>query len=155
MSKTLFKTLKEMTKEERKKLFHSLFMSISMIFLMSGMALLLYSCKSEPVAYETYKAETDWDGVLKSGTWIRQSNNIAAMQDVERIKFLSLEGTSWTVRLEFSGAQSDECSAVMNKDSGSLNAGSVSYNVHLSEHEGYWLRLTSPSDEVADFILEN
>lgn len=155
MSKSLFTTLKEMKGEDKKKLLHTVVFVLSMLFFLTGFGLTMYSCKSEPKSYEAYKAETDWQSILPSSVWVRQSGSISSLESVQKIRFMSNSGSSWTVRLESSETQSDECTAEINNDTGSLDTGTISINIHLSEHEGYWLRLTSPSSEVLDFIFEN
>ncbi len=155
MGKTLFKTIKEMKTEDRKKLVRTLLMTISLTVFVSGVGLTLYSCKSEVPSVEAYKTETDWAAVLEDSTWVKQTCRIAALDSVQRIRFTMVDGNNWKVRLETSDAQRDECAAVIEKDSGTLTTDSGIVRLHLSEHEGYWLRLTSVSGEVADFIFEN
>ena len=154
MSKSLFNTLKEMKGEDKKKLLRTIVFTLSLLLFLTGFGLTMYSCKSEPRTYEAYKAETDWNSVLQSSIWIKQSGSIGSLETVQKIRFISSSGSSWTVRLESSDTQSDECTALMDKNAGSLETGTGSYNIHLSEHEGYWLRLTSAANEVADFIYE-
>lgn len=155
MSKSLFKTVREMKPEDRKKLVRTLLMTVSLAVFVSGVGLTLYSCKSEVPSVEAYKAETDWAAVIAQGVWVKQTCRIAALDSVERIRFTLVDGNNWKVRLESSDARKDECPAVIDKESGSLSFDTGVFGLHFSEHEGYWLRLTSASGEVADFVFEN
>ena len=155
MGKTLFKTIREMKPEDRKRLVRTVLMTISVAVFVSGVGLTMYSCKSEVPSVEAYKSETDWAAVLEDSTWVKQFCGIAAFDSVQRLRFSMVDEKNWKVRLESSDSQKDECSAVIEKDIGSLTTDSGVVGLHLSEHDGYWLRLTSVSGEVADFIFEN
>lgn len=155
MGKTLFKSIKEMKAEDKKGLVKSIFTTIALAVFLSGVGLTLYSCKSEVPSVESYKVETNWVEVLSDSTWVKQSCRIAALDSIQRIRFTMVDERNWKVRLEASDSQRDEGAVVIDKDSGSLSYGSAVMGLHLSEHDGYWLRLTSVSGEVADFIFEN
>lgn len=159
--KSLFSTLKEMKKEDRKKLENTLVLTISTVILLVGCSLLFFSCKSQPEPYKEYEPEIEWASVLKDSTWTVQTNQLntepfpEALKNLSKIVFLTSNSNIWTCRLETADG-SDECTITLDKDTGSLTYGSTKLDVKLSESSGsYYMRLTGTGNKVCDLQLTN
>ena len=159
--KSLFTTLKEMNKEDKKKLQHTLILTISTVMLLVGCSLLFFSCKAQPEPYKEYEPEIEWVSVLKDSTWTVQTNQLntepfpEALKNLSKIVFLTSNSNTWTCRLETTTG-SDECSIALDKDTGSLTYGPTKLDVKLSESSGtYYMRLTGAGNKICDLVLEN
>ena len=160
-NKSLFKTFREMKDDERKKLIHTIVITLSVVFFVVGISLAFFSCKSQPSAYESYSVPIDWKAVLKDSTWLVDSGALdyedipTALRKLSKLVFLSNDGNSWTCRIETSTAQTDECTVSMNDDKGFLVYGTCKLDVHLSENDNsYFMRLTASGSRTVDLALK-
>ena len=164
--KTLLSTLKEMKSEDRKKLTHTLILTVSAAFLIVAVSLVFFSCKSDPNAYGSYTVPVDWVSIMKDSTWVVQSNNLdvepfpVALRKLSKIVFLSQNGSTWTCRIETSTADTDECVVAMDSAASDSTKGSLTYvttklDVNLSEsNDQYFMRLTGSGNRTCDLLLD-
>ena len=159
--KTLLETLKEMKKEDKRKLGNTMILTISTVILLVACSLLFFSCKAQPEPYKDYEPETDWTSILKDSTWTVQTNQLntepfpAVLRNLSKIVFKSSNANTWTCHLETTSGY-DECTITMDKDTGSLTYVSTKLDVKLSESSGtYYMRLTGAGNKTCDLILAN
>lgn len=151
--KTLVSSFKEMPDKDRRKLVNTVIMVFSIVVLVAGVALVFFSCKTDPSAYRNYSMPVDWDSVLRNSTWVVESGSLNGV-DLTKIVFLDSQNGIWSCRMETDSQQFDECFLTLSGDRGSLVYGQMTVNIHLVENDGiYFMRLTFPDNSISDLKL--
>jgi len=110
----------------------------------------LFSCNAQP-EYKAPDTPVDWATVVTDSRWNYDSGSFAkgtvpaALVNLAALQVFSGDSGTWSARIVTKDGEYEECTLVLEDNSGTLSMGDYGFGVLLSRHNGHHMTISSTS----------